>query len=374
METTSFWLPEAPNTIRPVGTPSTTTNGATVAMSTPARQQARILIIDDEPSNVVLLERLLRRVHYENVVSFTDPGEGLVEYAREAPDVLLLDLHMPHIDGFTVLERLAPQREGDYRPTLVLTADANPDTKRRALAAGANDFLTKPFDAIEVMLRIGNLLETRLLHLEVQRHNKLLEQRVQERTAALEEARLEILSRLALAAEYRDDNTHRHTQRVGEAAARLGRIAGMSDEEVPVLRQAAPLHDVGKIGIPDDVLLKPGGLTDENFATMKEHTVIGARIVGGSRFPTLQMAEEIALTHHENWDGTGYPAGLEGERIPLSGRIVSVVDVFDALTHDRPYKKAWSVAEATAAMEQLRGTKFDPYLLDLFLGHLQAEG
>ena len=338
-----------------------------------ARQQARILIIDDEPSNVVLLERLLRRVNYENVVSFTDPGEGLAEYAREAPDILLLDLHMPQIDGFSVLERLAARRQGDYLPTLVLTADANPDTKRRALAAGANDFLTKPFDAVEVMLRIGNLLETRLLHQEVQGHNRLLEQRVKERTAALEEARLEILSRLALAAEYRDDETHRHTQRVGEAAARLGRIAGMSAEEVSVLRQAAPLHDVGKIGIPDGILLDPGTLTEEDFATMKDHTHIGARIVGGSRYPTLRMAEEIALTHHEDWDGTGYPAGLKGENIPLSGRIVSVVDVFDALTHVRPYKKAWPVADALAAMEQLRGKKFDPWLVDLFLGDLQTE-
>ncbi len=352
---------------------STTTDRARTSVTTlPARQQARILVIDDEPSNVVLLERLLGRVGYENVVSFTDPAQGVAEYARETPDLLLLDLHMPHIDGFTMLERLAPRREGDYLPTLVLTADANPETKRRALAAGANDFLTKPFDAVEVMLRIGNFLDTRLLHLEVQSHNKLLEQRVRERTEDLEEARLEILSRLALAGEYRDDDTHRHTQRVGDAAARLGRLAGLSPEEAAVLGQAAPLHDVGKIGIPDAVLLKPGRLTEQDTATMRGHTLIGARIVGGSRFPTLRMAEEIALTHHENWDGSGYPAGLEGESIPLSGRIVSVVDVFDALTHPRPYKKAWPIEDAVAAMEQLRGTKFDPRLVDLFLADLGA--
>ncbi len=351
---------------------STATDGAkTNATTVPARQQARILVIDDEPSNVVLLERLLDRVGYENVVSFTDPAEGVAEYAREVPDLLLLDLHMPHLDGFAVLERLAPLRQGDYLPTLVLTADANPDTKRRALSAGANDFLTKPFDAVEVTLRIGNILDTRLLHLEVQSHNKLLEQRVRERTAALDEARLEILSRLALASEYRDDDTHRHTQRVGEGAERLGRLAGMSPEEAAVLGHAAPLHDVGKIGVPDAVLLKPGKLTAEDAATMRCHTLIGARIVGGSRFPTLRMAEEVALTHHENWDGTGYPGGLKGESIPLSGRIVSVVDVFDALTHARPYKKAWPLEEAVAAMEQLRGTKFDPRLVDLFLADLQ---
>lgn len=348
-----------------------TAGGRTSPRTVPARQQARILVIDDEPSNVVLLERLLRRVGYEDVVSFTDPAQGASEYERQAPDLLLLDLHMPHLDGFAVLERLAPLRQGDYLPTLVLTADANPDTKRRALSAGANDFLTKPFDAVEVTLRIGNILDTRLLHLEAQSHNKLLEQRVWERTAALEEARLEILSRLALASEYRDDNTHRHTQRVGEAAERLGRLTGMGAEEAAVLGHAAPLHDVGKIGIPDAVLLKPGKLTEEDAATMRGHTFIGARIVGGSRFPTLKMAEEIALTHHENWDGSGYPGGLKGETIPLSGRIVSVADVFDALTHSRPYKKAWPVQEAVAAMEQMRGTKFDPRLVDLFLADLQ---
>lgn len=195
---------------------------------------------------------------------------------------------------------------------------------------------------------------------------EILEYKVRERTADLEEAQLEILERLALAAEFRDDETGLHTQRVGRTSAILARAIGLPEEQVDLIQQAAPLHDVGKLGIPDGILRKPGKLTAEEFEVMKTHTSIGAQILSGSRFPILQMAEEIALTHHERWDGTGY-MGLAGERIPLSGRIVTLADVFDALTNDRIYRKAVPLEDALAEIELQRGRHFDPELTDAFL-------
>jgi putative two-component system response regulator len=195
---------------------------------------------------------------------------------------------------------------------------------------------------------------------------EILEHRVKARTADLEEAQLEILERLALAAEFRDDETGQHTQRVGRTAAILARALDLPSEQVKLIQGGAPLHDMGKLGIPDEILRKPGKLTVEEFEVMKTHTTIGAQILSGSRFPILQKAEEIALTHHERWDGTGY-AGLAGERIPLSGRIVALADVFDALTNDRVYRKAMPLEEALAEIELQRGRHFDPEMVDAFL-------
>jgi putative two-component system response regulator len=278
----------------------------------PAPSDARILIVDDEPANVLLLERLLETAGYTTLKSTTDPRETLVLYADFDPDLILLDLTMPHLDGLAVMTQLRHTiPDGTYLPILVLTADLTAETKQRALSTGAKDFLLKPFDATEVLLRIGNLLETRRLHLELRRHNQLLEQRVRDRTAQLEQARNEILQRLALAAEYRDDDTHQHTLRVGESSALLAAALGLPDEHVQRLRQAGPLHDIGKIGISDLVLLKPAKLTHEEFEHVKTHTLIGARILSDSPIPVLQLGREIALTHHERWDGSGYPHGLK---------------------------------------------------------------
>ncbi|HEX2029707.1 MAG TPA: HD domain-containing phosphohydrolase [Nitriliruptorales bacterium] len=340
-----------------------------------ARLDARILVVDDEPANVRLLERILVNDGYRNVASRTDSNDA-VELLRDYPvDLLLLDLHMPGLDGFAVLERLAGITDpDDYVPTLVLTADVTTETKHRALASGARDFLTKPFDPIEVSLRVANLLDTRLLHHAARAQNVLLEHRVRERTAELEQARIELLRRLSLAAEFRDDETYEHTERVGVAAALLGDRVGLDAADVESLRRAAPLHDIGKIGVPDEILLKPGPLTAEEYARMKAHTTIGALILGGSSSPVLRMGETIALTHHERWDGSGYPGRLAGEQIALVGRIVSVTDVFDALTHERPYKAAWPVDEAVAELERGRGTQFDPRLVDLYIDQLARDG
>jgi PAS domain S-box-containing protein len=200
----------------------------------------------------------------------------------------------------------------------------------------------------------------------LQSQSDQLERTIRRSTRALEEARLETLRRLALAAEFRDEGTHEHTERVGRTAALLGRRLGLPDEAVALLRRAAPLHDIGKLGVPDAILLKPGKLSADELEAMREHTAIGARILADGKFPVLRLAAEIALTHHERCDGAGYPHGTAGESIPMSGRIVAVADVFDALTHDRPYKKAWSVGAAVAEIRGLAGTQFDRRVVEAF--------
>ena len=326
---------------------------------------ARIVIVDDEPANVRLLERILQHAGYTDLTSTTDPREALALCKETEPDLILLDLHMPHVDGFGVMAELRPLIvDGNYLPVLILTADITPEAKQRALSGGAKDFLTKPFDPPEVLLRIKNLLDTRLLHLQLQNQNLILEEKVRVRTRELEEARLEILDRLARAAEFRDDATGEHTRRVGETVAALAGTLGLPAAEVELIGRAAPLHDVGKIGIPDAILLKPDRLTVEEFEVMKTHTTIGAGILSGSRFPLLQLAQQIALTHHERWDGAGYPRGLKGEAIPLVGRIVAVVDAFDALTHDRPYRKALSTQEAWEILWEGAGAQWDAGLVE----------
>jgi len=288
-------------------------------------------------------------------------------FAKSRPRLVLLDLHMPQMDGFELMERL-DSIIGERRSIafLVLTADATEETKRRALSMGARDFLTKPLDRIELLLRVRNLLHVEDLQDRLFEQNANLEDEVAERTRDLERARLEVLERLALASEYRDDDTQEHAWRIGRTCALLAIGLGLPDREVELIRRAAPLHDIGKVGIPDAILLKPGKLSGEEFETIKTHTTIGAEILSGSRSPLLVMAEQIALTHHERWDGQGYPHGLRSEQIPLSGRIVAVADVFDALTHDRPYKRAWHVREALAEILREAGRHFDPEVVQAF--------
>jgi putative two-component system response regulator len=291
---------------------------------------------------------------------------------RHRPDLILLDLHMPHLDGLEVMAQLAEVAEASYLPILILSADVTPEARRQALSRGAKDFVNKPFQQDEILLRIKTLLETRLLYLQIQTQNQILEARVRERTRALEEAQVEIIERLAVAAEFRDDNTGQHTQRVGQMSALLARQLGLPDTQVSLIRRAAPLHDVGKLGVPDTILLKLGKLSEEEFAVVKTHTVIGARILSGGKFPLLRLAEEIAFSHHERWDGSGY-AGIPGTRIPLAGRIVSVADVFDALTQQRPYKPAWPVSDAIAEIDRQRGRQFDPDVVDAFIRVIEQQ-
>jgi putative two-component system response regulator len=341
-------------------------SGRPVDVSSRVFRNARILIVDDEPVNVDLLRRLLERAGFSRIESTNDSRQALDLYVKFRPDLILLDLHMPHRDGLEVMDELNQIAEASYLPILMLTGDDTPEAKREALSRGAKDFLNKPFHSDEVLLRIGTLLETRFLYLQIQSQNQILEAKVRDRTRELEAAQIEIIERLARAAEFRDDNTGQHTERVGQMSALVARQIGLSDTQVSLIRRAAPLHDVGKIGIPDSILMKLGKLTPEEFELVKTHTTIGARILSGSRFTILRLAEEIAYNHHERWDGSGY-VGTRGSDIPLAGRIVAVADVFDALTQKRPYKAAWPVTEAIAEIDRQRGRQFDPALVDAFL-------
>ena len=329
-------------------------------------KHARILIVDDEPNNVDVLKRVLERSGFNRIESTNDSREAAGHYVKFRPDLILLDLHMPHMNGLEVMDELNQIAEASYLPILMLTGDVSQEAKQEALSRGAKDFLNKPFNNDEVLLRIGTLLETRFLYLQIQSQNQMLEAKVRERTRELEAAQIEIIERLARAAEFRDDNTGQHTERVGQMAALLAKQIGLPDTQVSLIRRAAPLHDVGKIGIPDSILLKLGKLTPDEFELVKTHTSIGARILSGSRFPILRLAEEIAFNHHERWDGGGY-AGVSRDAIPLAGRIVAVADVFDALTQKRPYKAAWPVGDAITEIERQRARQFDPALVDAFL-------
>lgn len=334
----------------------------TEAGPTSAASDAKILIIDDEPANVRLLNKLLQRAGYSQITGTSDSREAATLFRDIEPDLVLLDLNMPFRNGFEVLGDISDAiGDEQYLPVLVLTADVTEEAKERALEQGAKDFLTKPFGTAEVLLRCRNLIETRMLHQQ-------MNSRVIERTMELEESRIEILDRLARTAEFRDDATGQHTKRVGELSGRIAAALGLSSAEVEHIRRAAPLHDLGKVGIPDHILLKQGKLTEEEFAVMKTHTLLGADLLSGGRSPLMRLAEQIARSHHERWDGGGYPEGTSGESIPLPARIAAVADFFDALTHDRPYRKAWPLDLVLKEISAGAGSHFDPQVVKAFMG------
>jgi putative two-component system response regulator len=328
-------------------------------------QQARILIVDDESSIVTLLEEMLTMAGYTQVRTTTDECRAISIYQEWQPDLVLLDIHMPDLDGFKVMAALR-EIEQDYLPILVLTADATRDIQQRVFEEGAKDFLRKPFDPVETLSRMRNIIEVRLLHQALRRQNNLLETEVRRRTQELHETRLEIVRRLGRAVEYRDNETGLHVIRMSHYAASLGRVIGMSPSECDMLLNSCPMHDIGKIGIPDHILLKPTQLDSDEWVIMQSHTTIGAELLAGHHSGLMRMAYQTALTHHEKWDGSGYPHGLRGEAIPLVGRITAICDVFDALTSERPYKNAWPVEDAVAEIRNRRGTQFDPELVDRF--------
>jgi len=331
------------------------------------RRQAKILVVDDSPTNVMLLEMILSSAGYVNAQSVTDPREVCGLYEANKFDLILLDIRMPELDGFQVMEQLKEALEDDYLPVLVLTAQTDKETRARAIELGAKDFVTKPFDRTEVLNRIRTLLDVRVLYNERRRQSEMLEEQVRERTQELRDTRLEIIRRLGRAGEYRDNETGMHVIRMSKSCQILGLAYGLSEEEGELLVQASPMHDVGKIGIPDNILLKPGKLNAKEWEVMKTHSSIGADILDGSKADIMRMARDIALTHHEKWDGGGYPAGLAGEAIPLAGRIAAISDVFDALTSERPYKKPWPVEEARRFISENSGSHFDPKLAAIFL-------
>lgn len=330
--------------------------------------QARLLLIDDEAINLLLLERILQKAGYTFIKTTTDPREALTLFDTFQPDLICTDLHMAHLSGLQVIQLLTQHIPPDtYLPIIMLTADINPETEQAALSQGAKDFINKPFRAAQITLRIKNQLQTRFLHLALQEQNEQLELRVRERTIELELARTDALERLAQAAEYRDYTTGQHTQRVGELSARLAAQLGLDSTVVDLIRRAAPLHDVGKIGIPDEILLKASRLSQQEYAVMQTHVNVGARLLANSQSELVQLAELIALTHHERWDGSGYPKGVKADDIPLVGQIVAVADVFDTLVNHRPYKQAWPISEAVSEIIRLRGKWFAPRVVDAFI-------
>jgi putative two-component system response regulator len=356
-------------------------------MRTSRGRTDRILIVDDEMGNVLVLQHLLEDAGYEQLRFTTDPTEVDALFRAFEPDLILLDLQMPVLDGFAVMRRVSELTDdGDHVPILVLTADAAQKSRRTALESGAKDFITKPFDHAEVLARVANLLDTRFLQVQLRRHNELLEETVRERTADLMQAvtRLEVaeeglrlaqeetIHRLSLAAEFRDDETSRHIERMSRYCGILGRRTGMDDRASELLRVGSKMHDIGKLAIPDAILRNPGRLTPEEFEVMKGHAEIGHQIMEGSRSELAGLGGMLAWTHHEKVDGSGYPRGLRGDEIPLEGRIAAVADVFDALTTDRVYRRAFSLDEALSIMSEGRGTHFDADLLDLFMASLDS--
>jgi len=334
--------------------------------SEPKITDARILIVDDEPANLRLLEAMLRMEGYSALVSLSDPRAVAEHYRNGHFDIVLLDINMPHLDGFQVMAQLRELETGSYLPVLVLTAQSDAATRLRALQAGARDFVTKPFLREEVITRIRNQLEVRMLHNSLRDQNRILDDKVRERTQELHDTRLEVIRRLGRAAEYRDNETGLHIIRMSNFSQVIGREAGLSEVEAELLLNASPMHDIGKIGIPDSILLKPGKLDAQEWEIMKTHAVIGAEILSGDSSELLKLASTVAMTHHEKWDGSGYPNALKGENIPLVGRVVALSDVFDALTTVRPYKRAWSVEESVAYINENNGKHFDPDVVKAF--------
>ena len=348
-------------------------------------RSGRILIVDDEPINVRVVRRYLALAGYEDFLTATDPTLVLELIDREAPDVVILDIMMPRISGLELLERLRANPTHSHLPILILTAVDDRDTKVRALSLGATDFLTKPVDPTELAPRVRNALLVKAHHDHLRNHAQELERQVEQRTADLEASRLQVIQCLARAAEYRDDDTGRHVVRVGRYVGVMASQLGFATQRVALLELASLLHDIGKIAMPDEIL-KPGNLDPADYERMQKHggfgkgiiepltgcewqafiahTTIGAKIVAPCRSPLLELAGSIALTHHERWDGTGYPTGLAGEAIPIEGRITAVADVLDALTSHRAYKQALPLDRAFEILENERRTAFDPRVLD----------
>ncbi|MFI3120559.1 MAG: response regulator [Methylococcaceae bacterium] len=334
------------------------------------KEAARILIVDDEPVNLKLLDKMLSAQGYNNLVLVQEPRQVLDIYRQQRADLILLDINMPHLDGFGVMEQLKALGDPLFPPVVILTAQHGQDFLLRALNAGARDFITKPFDRNELLARVRNMLDAQLAHRLVYEQKDVLDEMVRMRTNELRRTRLQVVQQLGRAAEYRDNETGNHILRMSHISALLAKFIGWNEADCELMLHASPMHDIGKIGIPDHILLKPGKFEPEEWEIMKTHVVIGARILEGDDSDLMKCAGEIALSHHEKWDGSGYPNGLSGEDIPLSGRIAALADVFDALTSVRPYKKAWTVESAVNLIKENSGGHFDPALVDAFLMQL----
>lgn len=336
------------------------------------RDRPKVLIVDDEKLNVDLMEAFLLPYGYEILKAYNG-DEALEIIFREEPDIVLLDIMMPGKDGFEVTKIVKNNPETIDIPVLLVTALSDRGAKIKGIEVGADDFISKPIDKSLLVTRVKSLLKVRAYNLLQKEYRETLEERVNELSKHLKEAYDKLkrayqdtIYRLSLAAEYKDENTYNHIRRVGYMSREIAKELGLDEYHQELILLTAPMHDVGKIGIPDEILFKPGRLTKDEFEIMKQHTIIGAKILGGTDVDYLETASVIALNHHEKFDGSGYPNGLKGKDIPLEGRIVAIVDVFDALTSKRPYKEPFPLDKSFKIILESRGTHFDPEITDLF--------
>lgn len=351
-------------------------------------KSARIMIVDDLPVNITVVRRLLQKAGYQNFITTTEAAQALELMRQQRPDVVLLDVMMPVVSGLEILRAVRSDAQLRHLPVLILTAACDAETRHRAFELGATDFLSKPVDPHELAPRLRNTLLVKAHHDHLETYSEQLEAEVRKRTAELEASRQELILCLARAAEYRDGDTGHHIVRVGRYAGLIAAELGFDRGYVELIEQAAQLHDVGKIGVPDAILLKPERLDPDEFAIiqkhcsfgkqilqplsdmewerLKRHTLLGSQIMDVDSSPVIRLAARIAQTHHERWDGTGYPLGLAGEDIPIEGRITAVADVYDALSSKRPYKQPFPRETCFAILEEGRGKHFDPRVLDAF--------
>jgi len=331
-----------------------------------------VLVIDDNRLNRELFCHMLDIIDVAVPVPMADAASALAWCRSHTPDLVLVDYMMPDIDGLAFLRRFRVLDGMATVPVIMVTADTETAVRHEALRLSANDFLTKPVNHTELNARVGNLLALRRAQLQLAQRAADLTQAVREATADIVAREREAIHRLSRAAEYRDPETGRHLLRMAAYARLVARRLGLDAVECDLIWEAAPMHDIGKVGIPDSVLHKPGALDPQEVAIMRTHPQIGADILAGSESPLLQAGAVIAISHHERYDGGGYPCGLVGEAIPLHGRIVAVADVFDALTSVRPYKAAWEVERAVAYLREGSGTQFDPRCVEALLGDMAA--
>lgn len=357
-----------------------------------ASRSAKVMIIDDEPVNIDIVQAYLEDEGFTKFLTTTESTTAMPMIRRKRPDLVLLDIKMPRISGLEILESMRQEPEIAQIPVIILTASNDPKVKLAALRLGASDFLSKPVDPSELMLRLENVIAVKAYQDHLAEYSERLEKQVQLRTRELVRSRQEAIHCLARAGEYRDDDTGHHVTRVGQYSALIASELGFPKSAIELIEQAAQLHDVGKIGIPDSILHKPGKLEPHEFELIQEHCGIGRRIInplsheesirlkshtsvgmqimGSTSSPVLKLAAVIAASHHEKWDGSGYPKGLSGNAIPIEGRIVAVADVFDALSSARPYKKAFPLEQCLQILQEGREKHFDPRVLDAFMNRI----
>jgi len=336
-------------------------------------EKAKILVVDDEDGNLRLVEAALRLLGYQVTLAL-DGEEALAKVKETPPDVILLDTLMSKMDGFEVARRLKNNETTKTISVIMMTALNEVEDRAKALEAGVDDLLTKPIDEAELRARVNSLLKVKAYNDHMSNYQKELEAEITQRTEGLAKAfekvkiaSLDTVYRLSRAAEYKDEDTGAHVERMSHYSSAIARSMGHDDDFVERILWASPMHDIGKIGIPDRVLQKPGKLDPDEWVIMKQHTTIGAEILKDASADFIKLAADIALTHHEKWDGNGYPQGLKGSNIPLAGRIVALADVFDALTSERPYKAPFPLEKALAIIKDGQGSHFDPQVVDAFL-------